>query len=171
MKCKQSKSAVWGKKVLVALTLILSASLAFAGPRKMSHDLESRASSSSSQNARASKISDTVDVIVQFKHEPGTKDHQRVANHGGKLKRQFGHFRGALYTVSAARLAELANDSNVAYVSPNRPIHGSSTSASAWKLDYHNETINTAAATALGLDGAGIGVAGIDSGGAHVFHF
>jgi len=158
MKNKQSKSAAWGKKVLVALTLILSANLAFAGPRKMSHDLESKTSGKSGK----------VDVIVQFNHVPNANDHQRVANHGGKLKRQLGHFRGALYTVSAARLAELANDPNVAYVTPDRQLHGSSTTASAWTLDYHNETINTAAAVALGLDGTGIGVAVIDSGIANV---
>ena len=155
MKCKNTKSATWGKKVLVALTLILSANLAFAGPRKMSKDLES-------------KTSGKVDVIVQFNHVPNANDHQRVANHGGKLKRELGHFRGGLYTVSAERLAELANDPNVTYVSPDRKLHGSSTNASAWKLDYHNETINTAAATSLGLDGTGIGVAVIDSGLANV---
>jgi serine protease AprX len=158
MKCKRSKNTLWGKKVLVALTLILSASVAFAGPHKMSKDLESKTSGKSGN----------VDVIVQFNHVPNTNDHQRVANHGGKLKRQLGHYRGALYTVSAARLAELAADPNVAYVSPDRQLHGSSTSASAWTLDYHNETINTSAASSQGLDGTGIGVAVIDSGIANV---
>ena len=116
MKSNNTKSVMWGKQVLIAVTLILSASLAFAGPRKMSKDLESR----------ASRHSGNVDVIVQFNHAPSTNDHKRVANHGGKLKRQLGHFRGALYTVSAARLAELANDPNVAFVSPDRQLRGAS---------------------------------------------
>ena len=151
MKSTPSKSAMWGKKVLIACALILGASVALAGPRKMSKDLEK-------------KTSGNVDVIVQFNHVPSSNDHQRVANHGGNLKRQLGHFKGALYTVSAERLAELAADPNVAYVSPDRVLHGASTSSTPWSLDYHNETINTSAASAQGLDGTGIGVAIIDSG-------
>jgi hypothetical protein len=155
MKCKNTKSATWGKKVLVALTLILSANLAFAGPRKMSKDLES-------------KTSGKVDVIVQFNHVPNANDHQRVANHGGKIKRELGRFKGGAYTMPASALEDLANDPDVVYITPDRPLSGASTSSSAWTLDYHSETINTSAATAVGLDGTGIGVAIIDSGVANV---
>jgi hypothetical protein len=42
---------MWGKKVLIACALILGASVALAGPRKMSKDLEK-------------KTSGNVDVIV-----------------------------------------------------------------------------------------------------------
>jgi serine protease AprX len=146
---------MWGRTFLVVSALFLCATLAFAGPRKISKDL-------------ASKTSGNINVIVQFNHVPGALDHQRVAGHGGKLKRQLGHFRGAVYTVSAERLAELANDPNVAYVSPDRPVQGASTSSTAWNLDYHNETINAPSAWAQGLNGTGIGVAVIDSGIANV---
>jgi len=49
-----------------------------------------------------------LDVIVQYNHEPNANDHARVAQHGGRLRKQLGHFRGGVYTVSAKRLAELA---------------------------------------------------------------
>jgi serine protease AprX len=153
MKGKKSKSVMWGRRVLTVLALFLSATLAIASSPKMSKDLAAKSRSGD------------IDVIVQFNHVPNVADHQRVGNHGGRLKRQLGRFRGALYTVSAARLEELANDPNVAYVTPDRKLKGAS---SAWTLDYHNETINTSAASNLGLDGTGIGIAVIDSGIANV---
>jgi serine protease AprX len=155
MKRKISKSAMWGRTFLVVSALFLCATLAFAGPRKMSKDL-------------ASKTSGNINVIVQFNHVPSALDHQRVAGHGGKLKRQLGHFRGSVYTISAERLAELANDPNVTYISPDRPVHGASSGAPVPVLDYHNETINAPSAWTQGLDGTGIGVAIIDSGIANV---
>ena len=153
---RKSKSATWGRTPLAMSALILSATVAIAGPHRMSNDLEAR------------RDSGNVDVIVQFNHEPADNDHQRVANHGGQLKRKLGHFRGAVYTVSASRLTELASDPNVAYVSPDRPITGAGANASAWVLDFRNEAINAPAAWQQGLDGTGIGVAVIDSGIANV---
>ena len=56
----------------------------------------------------------------------------------------------------ASRLAELENDRQVRYVSPNRPLrHLLNNSAGAVNADY---------ARTLGFDGSGIGVAVIDSG-------
>jgi serine protease AprX len=156
MKRKQSKSAMWGRTVLIVSALLLTASLAFAGSRKMSKEFD------------GNKLSGQVDVIVQFNHVPTAKHHQMVANHGGKLKRQLGRFKGAAYTMPASMVAGLANDPEVRYISPDRPVHGASTESNQPVLDYHNETINAPAAWALGLDGTGVGVAVIDSGIANV---
>src|SRR5260370_10898692 len=156
MNCKRSKSATWGRSLLLMCAFIFSVSVISAQTHRMSRDLEARVDSGN------------VDVIVQFNHEPADSDHQRVLSHGGQLKRQLGHFRGAVYSVTAARLAELASDPNVAYVSPDRPITGAGANSPAWVLDYHNESINAPAAWAQGLDGSGIGVAVIDSGIANV---
>jgi len=50
------------------------------------------------------------------------------------------------------------------YISPDRPLHGASDDSFTPVLDYHNETVNAPAAWTQGLNGAGIGVAVIDSG-------
>jgi serine protease AprX len=153
MKLSQTKSAMRGKAFLTVCALILSTCLpVFAGQHKMSRDLEGK------------KASDQVDVIVQFTQVPTSKHHQLITKRGGRLNRQLGGFRGGAYRISASALADLANDPNVVYISPDRPLSASSTSASAWTLDYHNETANASAAWAQGLDGTGIGVAVIDSG-------
>ena len=103
-------------------------------------------------------------MIVQFTQVPTSKHHQLITKRGGRINRQLGRFRGGAYRISASALADLANDPNVVYISPDRRLSASSTSASAWTLDYHNETANASAAWAQGLDGTGIGVAVIDSG-------
>lgn len=156
MNRKQTRSALWGKTILTACALILSASLAFAGSHKMSKDLERK------------KASDRVDVIVQFTQVPTARHHQKVLNRGGKLNRELGRFKGGAYRISASKLAELASDPEVKYISLDRPVHAASTGSAISVLDYHNETINAPAAWALGLDGTGVGVALIDSGIANV---
>jgi serine protease AprX len=156
MKSKQHKSAMWGRTALTVLAVILSASLAFAGPRKMSKDLEGK------------KASDRVDVIVQFNQVPTAWHHRKVLARGGKLKRALGRFKGGAYTISARELARLAADPAVVYISPDRPLRRAGTGSPTVVLDYHTDTVNAPAAWAQGLDGTGIGVAVIDSGIANV---
>jgi serine protease AprX len=105
-------------------------------------------------------------VIVQFRQVPTARHHQKVLDRGGKLRRELGRFRGAAYSMPASALASLAADPEVVYISPDRPVHASSTVAPV--LDYHTDAINAPAAWAQGLDGTGIGVAVIDSGIANV---
>jgi serine protease AprX len=156
MTSKQRKSAMWGRTALALLAVILSASLAFAGPRKMSKDLDGK------------KPSDRVDVIVQFNQVPTARHHQKVLARGGKLRRELGRFKGGAYTISASELARLAADPEVVYISPDRPLRGASAGSPAVVLDYHTDAVNAPAAWAQGLDGTGIGVAVIDSGIANV---
>jgi len=156
MKRKQSKSAMWGRTVLIVSALLLTASLAFAGSHKMSKEFDGK------------KLSGQVDVIVQFNQVPTSRHHQKIASRGGKLKRELGRFKGAAYRMPASKLAGLANDPEVRYISPDRPVHGASNGPGQPVLDYHNESIHAPAAWALGLDGSGVGVAIIDSGVANV---
>lgn len=147
---------MWGRTFLTMCALILSASLAFAGPHnshnKMSKDLQAKNSAG------------LVNVIVQFNQVPTARHHQKVLNRGGKLNRVLGRFKGAAYRMPASMVADLANDPEVRYISPDRPVHGASAGSASAVLDYHNESINAPAAWALGLDGTGVGVAIIDSG-------
>jgi serine protease AprX len=147
---RKSKSGMWGRKALIALALVLSAELVSGvqGHHKLSSDLETVNSS------------DSVDVIVQFKQQPTAYHHQKVFNRGGSLHRELGLIRGGAYHVPARVLRDLADDDDVAYISPDRPVTG----AASVINDYHTGSINTSAAWSAGLTGSGIGVAVIDSG-------
>jgi len=152
MKRKHLQSAAWGKRFLMLCTVILSASLAFAGSPKMSKDLE------------GSNASDQVDVIVQYTQAPTALDNQHMRNRRGKLRRELGLLNGGAYSVPASALTDLAADPDVAYISPDRPLYGTNNGSPTAVLDYHTDTVNAAVAWAQGLNGTGIGVAVIDSG-------
>src|SRR5713226_4886097 len=54
MKRKSLRSAMWGRSILTLCALVVCAGMAFAGPRKLSRDLEGHIAT------------DQVDIIVQF---------------------------------------------------------------------------------------------------------
>jgi serine protease AprX len=153
---ERTKSAVWGRTCLILCAAILSASLAFAGAPKISKDLAGKYASGK------------VDVIVQFNQIATAEHHQKVLSRGGAIKRELGAFKGAAYTMPASALEDLANDPDVVYISPDRPLRSASDPKPVAVNDYHLGTINASAAWAQGLNGAGIGVAVIDSGIANV---
>src|SRR5207245_8643222 len=84
----------------------------------------------------------------------------KVTGKGAALKEKLSVIRGAAFTsLPAEALAQLAQDPDVAYISPDRPLQGAS------NLDYTPETVNAPWAwQQLHLDGTGVGVAVIDSG-------
>ncbi|MFZ3266194.1 MAG: S8 family peptidase [Terriglobales bacterium] len=140
------------KTYLIVLVLSLVA-VASAKNEKLAPELQNRASR------------DSVDVIVQFHSPLNAKHHQMVASRGGRLKTELSVVKAAAYTVPAAALKALAQDPEVAYISPDRSLKGMATATSSTvTLDYHADTANAPYAWGLGLDGSGIGVAVIDSG-------
>jgi serine protease AprX len=130
---------------------MLCAGLAYGSSAKISKDLAKKSGS------------DQVNVIVQFNNVPTARHHKKISSRGGKLNRALGHFRGGAYSIPASAIADLANDPEVVFISPDRPLHGASNGPTIG-LDYHAETINAPAGWSQGLDGTGIGVAVIDSG-------
>ena len=77
-----------------------------------------------------------VDIIVQYRTAPTEKHLKKVTAKGAKLKRNLSVIHGAAFKgVPAGALAELAADPDVAYISPDRPLKGSS-------LDYAPENVN-----------------------------
>src|SRR5437867_9186807 len=69
------------------LVLVLCASLAFGKSSKIAKDLKDR-------------DGDTVDVIVQYRVQPGKAHFDRVAAHGGTLKKDLrGAIHGAAFSV------------------------------------------------------------------------
>ncbi len=148
------RKAKWKKRALLAVcaAILLSAGMAFADSAKISNDLGGK------------NGADQVDVIVQFNQAPTARYHQKVLSRGGKLHRELGLVKGGAYSLPASALADLAADPDVVYISPDRPLHGANDDSFTPVLDYHNETVNAPAAWTQGLNGAGIGVAVIDSG-------
>src|SRR5438552_2481273 len=149
------KTTTWGARLaLLALIVLLAAgtSLADGKKHKLSKELDA---------VKGDHNGATVDVIIQFNQTPTDAHHHKVQNKGGVLKTKLDVIKGGHYSVPVESLQNLAHDPDVAYISPNRPLSGTSTST----LDYTSEAVNAPAAwKQWGLDGTGIGVAVIDSG-------
>src|SRR5207253_6441660 len=95
-------------------------------------------------------------VIVQFTEPPTSSHHETVIAQGGEHVKNLRLVNGALYSVPASALAELAKDPRVAFISPDRPVRRS--------LDHVVQAVNADIAQSYGWDGTGIGVAVVDSG-------
>jgi len=146
-------SAMWGKRAprilqlgcaSVLLCAFMIATPALAGPKK-AKDLDGKSAS------------EQVDVIIQFVQSPTQKHFDKVKKHGGSFKKNFRSVKGGLFSVRAAELDALANDPDVAYISPNRSLSGAA--------DYFVQTVGAdIAQRSYDLDGSGVGIAVIDSG-------
>ena len=148
-------TTTWGARLaLLALITLLASGLSFADGKKHKLSKELDAVKGGHNGA-------TVDVIIQFNQTPTDAHHHKVQNKGGVLKTKLDVIKGAHYSVPTGSLEDLEKDPDVAYISPNRSLSGTSTST----LDYAPETVNAPTAwKQWGLDGTGIGVAVIDSG-------
>src|SRR5437764_5697100 len=131
-------------KSKVIFLLVLTASFVWGDDHKLSPELKGRHSKNS------------IDVIVQFRTAPTLHHENRVSRHGALVKQQLGSVKGLLVSVAPSRLAELSNEPDVAYVSPDRPISKQMNNAAVGVLANY--------AWSLGYDGTGIAVAVIDSG-------
>src|SRR5215813_2895056 len=133
-------STIW----LFICSLLVTVSV-LAQPEKLSKDLKHPNSDS------------PVDVIVQFKQVPNEAHDGRIRDLGGSVKAKLHAIRAGAYSVPANKLDEIADDPDVAYISPDRPVRSFTTEDAA-------PAINAPALLSLGYDGNGIGVAVIDSG-------
>src|SRR5712691_2589975 len=129
---------------VLTLTLIVASTAFAAGARnpKIAPDL--------------AQANSAVDVIVQFNTPPSKAHHEKIRRAGGHLVQTMDGFRGAKYRLHPASLEQLAADPSVVYISPDRAV-----SASA---DYVTAEANADIAQSYGFNGAGIGIAVIDSG-------
>src|SRR6266571_4800081 len=140
--------------ILLTLIFLMAPGLTFADGKKhkLSKDLD---------ELRSGSHGATVDVITQFNQVPTDAHHGKVQAKGGVLKTKLDLIKGAHYSVPVQSLPALADDPDVAYISPNRPLSGTSTST----LDFTPEAVNAPVAwQQWSLDGTSIGVAVIDSG-------
>ena len=127
--------------------VILSATLAFAAPRKISKDLQKQSSQP------------WVNVIVQYRIPPSQRHFAKVAAEGCTLQQNLPLINSAAFTVRGSSLAALAKDSNVTYISPDRTVW-----ATAIVTDLYDQAVLAPYAWSKNLTGSGIGVAVIDSG-------
>src|SRR5207248_6893807 len=93
----------------IILAVVGTTSLCFAGPEKLAKDLRQDSDS-------------PIDVIVQFTQAPTAKHHARVTGIGGQLKADLSISHAGLYSIPASALEDLANDPDVKYISPDRPV-------------------------------------------------
>ena len=145
----------------VATSLCLSALLplsAFAGNKhnpKLSDDA-------------ASAPSGNVDVIIQYKKDPGAVEEAKLAGHNGKLRVRLHSIHAHAATLSQSELEALAADPNVSYISVDRPLRSHAAASTAPVCishpEYTTEPINAPQVWQAGFIGTGIGVAVIDSG-------
>ena len=126
------------------IAAFLLAGLAFAKHPKVAKDLDDIDPNT------------TVSVIVQFKQKATEAHHQKVRNKGGNDKGELSAIKGGAYSMPAGKIAELAGDPDVAYISPDRSVSGA--------MDYTALAVGADVALAYGYDGKNIGVAVIDSG-------
>ena len=101
----------WRTKSLVSLLAFVG--LVYAGSPKIAKDLDNIDSEA------------LVDVIVQFKQVPTEAHHNKVTNRGGQLRRELGLIKGSHYSIPASKLKDLAEDPDVTYISPDRPVKAS----------------------------------------------
>src|SRR5438046_655156 len=97
-----------------------------------------------------------VQVIITYKADATDANHASVTSKGGSFKTKLQSVKGAVYTVDATALDSLAADPAVVSISPDRKVGN--------LLEFANPTVNANIARQYGFNGAGIGVAVIDSG-------
>src|SRR5260370_28617395 len=139
------KTTTWGARLaFLALITMLVAGLCLAdgNKHKLSNDLDA---------FKGSHSGATVDVIIQFNQTPTDAHHQKVQNKGGVLKTKLDFIKGAHYLVPVESLDSLADDPDVAYISPDRRLNGS--------LDNTAAAVNAKVAVQSGWEATGICVA------------
>jgi len=126
---------------------ILGTTFAFAAPRRVSKDLQKQSSQQ------------WLNVIVQYRVAPTQAHFEKVIARGGTLQQNLPMINGGAFTIKGSSLKALSKDSNVVYVSLDRPVW-----ATATVTDLYDQAVLAPYAWSKNLSGSGIGVAVIDSG-------
>ncbi len=107
---------------------------------------------------RSAASDDLVPVIIQTNGAPSIRQVARLHGKGGAIKARHRSFNGYSATVPAAQIQGLSEDPEVDEISYDSPVHATlDIAARAVKADV-------AFAASGGLDGAGVGIAMIDTG-------
>ncbi len=159
-KRNERHGAAWGggRGWLLALILLASPAYGQSSRRIVESDGGSGVSARISPDLAAimANKSGAMRVIVQYKNAPATKQFSKASLRGAKLNSSLSLIRGGAFTMSAAAIRALANDSDVAFISPDRTLKGMD--------DLTDSAVGVSTAWNSGYDGTGVGVAIIDSG-------
>jgi serine protease AprX len=158
-------SAAWNRVLGLAL-LMLSAVPSHAGANKPILDGDafsnvSRGKFSADLQQRTGSGNDLVTVIVQYRQMPSSSSLKAMQLGGAAIRYQHHSIHAVTMRVPASMLAQLANDPNVAYVTPDRQQSMTSNPATE---EFATAVEANVAEAQYGFDGTGIGVAVIDSG-------
>ena len=149
--------AVWGNRKAWLAVLILTTSLSFGEKALPTSKLSPALQRMSMQAEMLGGASPNVRVIVQFKHAPSDTKFGNFQGKGGTGSR-LGIINSAAFSVPVSRLRDLANDDEVAFISPDYKLKAAD--------DLTDAAIGVSVARNLNLGkwGMNIGVAIIDSG-------
>ena len=118
-----------GSEMKRLASLLFVGLLAYAGgPKhgpKLAKDLEDKVNSNPSAGVR---------VIVQWKSAPNESKEQKILNRGGTVHSRLQSVKAGVYTLPASAVHDLENDSDVAFITPDRPVTA--------KLDYTSAAVN-----------------------------
>ena len=103
------------------------------------------------------------DVIVRFRASADDAGVKKLVSRGADHKKALPLIGSHLFSLNQAELASLANDPDVDYIAPDRPLKSTAFSGTP---DYGWMTVSgiTFATGTLPYDGSGIGIALLDSG-------
>lgn len=158
-------SIVWGGLATVVNTVATGVS---AAANKFSPELQTQQPPTDSNGL--------VTVIVQHKQMPTSAHLRSLHDAGATVTSQFHTIRGVAMRVPASMLADLANDPNVTYISPDRQVanqqwnsgnlavQGSQSQPTIENEEFATAVEENIAASQFGMTGTSIGVAVIDSG-------
>jgi serine protease AprX len=152
-------SVVWGKG---------NGNGSFTTPPTSSSSSNSTSDATAAVNGKfAADLNNHVDqngmvtVIVQHRQMPSSAHLKDMQSRGAFIHSKFSSIHAVAMHVPASMLAELANDPNVLYITPDREQKMTANPATE---EFASAVQSDIAASAYALTGAGIGVAVIDSG-------
>ncbi len=147
--------------MLLAL-LMLSAIPSHASARPvLGDDARTTAKFSRDLQQHAADANAMVTVIVQYHQMPDSSHIKTMQMRGAAIQSKLHTIRALTMRVPVGMLAELAKDSNVAYITPDRQVR---VTANPETEEFATAVEADVAASQYALDGTGVGVAVIDSG-------
>ena len=148
-------SAAWGKR-WSAILLLLLAETAFAQGGKAVGKFAPDLAPIAARANHGAKATEMVKVIVQYKQIPQAAEEGRAQRLGGRLNHRLHSVKGIALTIPVNALPALEADPEVLSVSVDHPMKGLD--------DVSDVATGVPSAWSAGYNGAGIGVAVIDSG-------
>lgn len=150
-------SAAWGKRF--TFLAVVAAVLAFGQPNAVAAAPSRIASELSGFLAKAKQgtaKNETIKVIVQYRVVPTAAHYATMSQRGGHLNAKLHLVKAAAFTIPVSALPLLEADPEIVNVTIDHPMNVMD--------DLTNDAIGTGAAWHEGYNGAGVGVAVIDSG-------